>query len=112
MSKGYCGRSGFQCISKVIGATPVSSIVLIRKRPSGATSYCRCSPSRPPPKIAVENSRSGVPGATVDPITAIGGRTRCIVRSVDELARLIGQMPGTFAIFVLHDGRPLAIVAR
>src|ERR1700686_707471 len=37
----YFFPSGFQFISSVIGAVALSSSVLMRKRPSGATSYCR-----------------------------------------------------------------------
>jgi len=33
--------TGFQFISSVIGAAALSSSVLMRKRPSRATSYCR-----------------------------------------------------------------------
>ena len=39
--KVYRFASGFQFCSSVIGTTPLSSTVLMRKRPSGATSYCR-----------------------------------------------------------------------
>ena len=67
--------------------------------------------------VVVVSVADGSPAALTglvagDLVTAVGGRTRYIVRSVDELARLIGQMPGTFALFVLRDGRPLAIVVR
>ena len=67
--------------------------------------------------VVVVSVADGSPAARIgllagDLITAVGGRTRYIVRSVDELANLIGQMPGTFALFVLRDGRPLAIVVR
>jgi Do/DeqQ family serine protease len=67
--------------------------------------------------VVVVSVADGSPAARTgllagDLITAVGGRTRYIVRSVEELANLVGQMPGTFALFVLRDGRPLAIVVR
>jgi len=41
---------GCQFWMSVIGAAALSSTVLIKKRPSEATSYCRpCCPSTPPP---------------------------------------------------------------
>ena len=47
-----------------------------------------------------------------DVITSVGARTRYIVRSVDELGEIIGQMRGTFALYILRDGRPLYLIVR
>ena len=69
----YFFASGFQFVSSVIGTSALSSSVLMRNRPSGATSYCRpCSLSTPPPTMRVGNSTTGAPGANVAPVTVIG----------------------------------------
>ena len=49
---------------------------------------------------------------TGDVITSVGGRTRYIVRSVDELGEIVGQLRGTFALYILRDGRPLYLIIR
>ena len=53
----------FQFCSSVMGEVVASTIVLIRKRPSCATSYCiLLAISRPPLQIRVWNSAAGAPG--------------------------------------------------
>ena len=73
LGDGYFFASGFQFISSVIGAAALSSSASIRKRPSGATSYCRLADTFDPlPTMRVGNSTSGKPGASVSPLTEIG----------------------------------------
>src|SRR5215472_7897075 len=68
--------AGFQFWRSVIGAAASFNKVLTRKRPSGATSYCRPSwISAPPPYMRVAKSTTGDPGSTVFPLTLIGVAT-------------------------------------
>ena len=55
-----------------MGEAASSRTVLIRKRPSRATSYWRpWTLSTPPPKIRVRNSATGTPGSSVVPVAVI-----------------------------------------
>jgi serine protease DegQ len=47
-----------------------------------------------------------------DVITAVGGRVRYSVRSVDELANAMRQLRGTFALYLLRDNRSLFLLIR
>jgi hypothetical protein len=69
----------------VMGDTVASSrTVLIRKRPSAATSYCRfVPPSWPPPTIRVRNSVTGEPGSRVVPCVLMGAAI------IEELFRAV-----------------------
>ena len=55
-------------------------------------------------------ARSGLMAGDV--ITSVGGRTRFAVRSVDELSQIVQQLRGTFALYILRDGRPLYLIVR
>ena len=55
-------------------------------------------------------ARSGLVAGDI--ITSVGARTRYIVRSVDELTEVLGQLRGTFALYILRDGRPLYLIIR
>jgi hypothetical protein len=49
----YFFTSGFQFISRVTGEVASSLVVLIRNRPSAATSYCRLLSELPPVMDAI-----------------------------------------------------------
>ncbi len=55
-------------------------------------------------------ARSGLLAGDV--ITSVGGRTRYVVRSVDELTNIVQQLRGTFALYIVRDGRPLYLIIR
>ena len=75
--------SGFQFVSNVIGVVALlSSTVLIRKRPSGATSYCRPWALSTPPSANGPLGGLG-PGEACDPLPV---RARPVASGVMQAA--------------------------
>ena len=94
---------GFQFCRSVIGTVPASSsATLIRKRPSGATSYCACAAHNPPPRDTRLEERDRRAGRSVSPCVVKRHRHQPGVRrDVVELPS-VGVPAGAFPPAVRH----------